>query len=400
MVRSRDVVYPPEGSGTSAVETWFNRLNQRLQALAMTSGNAWEPGGRDTPRPDMYQLYRAADRTSPPAPVIAQAGGTRGLKPIVRPVSGVFAPSSADDDAGQRGPLPSEGRQRLAEHVEGLGRAGPQVERRDDFRSVEPHRRRVQPARPAAGLPASRGESAVASDDRPAVEKLGQRRGVLLRRLTPERAAQHQLLPVPRLEQERHRAHPHLVPGRLDSSGPVHFERLAAAGVGQVESQDEPALVTDELPRLVARNRLAKDRLVADAGRHFLEAAQVPAMEREQGLRQRGHLPICSTFFSSASILRCSFSISCAIEPLPNESSACLTLWSTFARSSSTAVWPAARTSLTGLVPFSSDPRRSEVNPRTFCSRFSRSASVRLFISSMRSLSLLPTLSWEKTATT
>src|SRR5712664_1723514 len=85
MVRSRDVVYPPEGSGTSAVETWFNRLNQRLQALAMTSGNAWEPGGRDTPRPDMYQLYRAADRTSPPAPVIAQAGGTRGLKPIVRP---------------------------------------------------------------------------------------------------------------------------------------------------------------------------------------------------------------------------------------------------------------------------------------------------------------------------
>src|SRR5712664_4559456 len=79
MVRSRDVVYPPEGSGTSAVETWFNRLNQRLQALAMTSGNAWEPGGRDTPRPDMYQLYRGADRTSPPVPVIARAGRTRGL---------------------------------------------------------------------------------------------------------------------------------------------------------------------------------------------------------------------------------------------------------------------------------------------------------------------------------
>src|SRR5712664_2914232 len=85
MVRSRDVVYPPEGSGTSAVETWFNRLNQRLQALAMTSGNAWEPGGRDTPRPDMYQLYRGADRTSPPVPVIARAGRTRGLKLIVRP---------------------------------------------------------------------------------------------------------------------------------------------------------------------------------------------------------------------------------------------------------------------------------------------------------------------------
>src|SRR6266478_5864628 len=33
----------------------------------------------------MYQLYRAADRTSPPAPVIAQAGRTRGLKLIVRP---------------------------------------------------------------------------------------------------------------------------------------------------------------------------------------------------------------------------------------------------------------------------------------------------------------------------
>src|SRR5712664_4889488 len=95
MVRSRDVVYPPEGSGTSAVETWFNRLNQRLQALAMTSGNAWEPGGRDTPRPDMYQLYRAADRTSPPAPVIAQAGCTRGLKLIVRPSAVLRASTSA-----------------------------------------------------------------------------------------------------------------------------------------------------------------------------------------------------------------------------------------------------------------------------------------------------------------
>src|SRR6266852_3959832 len=29
--------------------------------------------GEDTPSPDMSQLYRAADRTSPPAPVIAQA---------------------------------------------------------------------------------------------------------------------------------------------------------------------------------------------------------------------------------------------------------------------------------------------------------------------------------------
>ncbi len=43
--------------------------------------------GEDTPRPDMYQLYRAADRTSPPAPVIAQAGRTRGLKLIVHPPS-------------------------------------------------------------------------------------------------------------------------------------------------------------------------------------------------------------------------------------------------------------------------------------------------------------------------
>jgi len=34
----------------------------------------------------MYQLYRAPDRTSPPAPVIAQAGCTRGLKLIVRPL--------------------------------------------------------------------------------------------------------------------------------------------------------------------------------------------------------------------------------------------------------------------------------------------------------------------------
>src|SRR5712692_10431120 len=32
----------------------------------------WTPG-EDTPRADMYQLYRAADWTSPPAPVIAQA---------------------------------------------------------------------------------------------------------------------------------------------------------------------------------------------------------------------------------------------------------------------------------------------------------------------------------------
>src|SRR5229473_250785 len=30
------------------------------------------PRGEDTPRADMYQLYRAADWTSPPAPVIAQ----------------------------------------------------------------------------------------------------------------------------------------------------------------------------------------------------------------------------------------------------------------------------------------------------------------------------------------
>src|SRR6266852_766529 len=41
--------------------------------------------GEDTPRADMYQLYRAADRTSPPAPVMAQAGCTHGLKPILRP---------------------------------------------------------------------------------------------------------------------------------------------------------------------------------------------------------------------------------------------------------------------------------------------------------------------------
>src|SRR5207244_11067828 len=52
----------------------------------MTSKNAWKPG-EDTPGPDMYQLYRAADRTSPPAPVIAQAGCTQGLKLIVRPKS-------------------------------------------------------------------------------------------------------------------------------------------------------------------------------------------------------------------------------------------------------------------------------------------------------------------------
>ena len=55
--------------------------------LGMTSKNAWKPG-EDPPGPDMYQLYRAADRTSPPAPVIAQAGCTQGLKLIVRP-SGV-----------------------------------------------------------------------------------------------------------------------------------------------------------------------------------------------------------------------------------------------------------------------------------------------------------------------
>ena len=44
--------------------------------LGMTSKNAWKPG-EDTPGPDMYQLYRAADRTSPPAPVIAQAGARK-----------------------------------------------------------------------------------------------------------------------------------------------------------------------------------------------------------------------------------------------------------------------------------------------------------------------------------
>src|SRR6266851_3127493 len=48
-------------------------------------GAARQGEGEDTPRADMYQLYRAADRTSPPAPVIAQAGRTRGLKLIVRP---------------------------------------------------------------------------------------------------------------------------------------------------------------------------------------------------------------------------------------------------------------------------------------------------------------------------
>src|SRR6266852_4426625 len=54
-----------------------NRIRERLDR------------GEDTPRPDMYQLYRAADRTSPPAPVIAQAGRTRGLKLIVHPRGGV-----------------------------------------------------------------------------------------------------------------------------------------------------------------------------------------------------------------------------------------------------------------------------------------------------------------------
>src|SRR6266851_4391548 len=38
----------------------------------MRCENAWTPG-EDTPGADMYQLYRAADRTSPPAPAIAQA---------------------------------------------------------------------------------------------------------------------------------------------------------------------------------------------------------------------------------------------------------------------------------------------------------------------------------------
>src|SRR5712664_3810077 len=124
MVRSRDVVYPPEGSGTSAVETWFNRLNQRLQALAMTSGNAWEPGGRDTPRPDMYQLYRAADRTSPPAPVIAQAGGTRGLKPIVRPGTGRHLSAERLDlprVPGERGPARDGGARTTLPRLRGAG---------------------------------------------------------------------------------------------------------------------------------------------------------------------------------------------------------------------------------------------------------------------------------------
>jgi hypothetical protein len=57
----------------------------------MPSENAWNPGG-DTTQADMYQLYRAADRTSPPAPVIAQAGRTRG----------VTARSSSNDTAFQR----------------------------------------------------------------------------------------------------------------------------------------------------------------------------------------------------------------------------------------------------------------------------------------------------------
>src|SRR3989442_15481218 len=41
--------------------------------VGVISENALERG-EDTPRPDMYQLYRAADWTSSPAPVIAQGG--------------------------------------------------------------------------------------------------------------------------------------------------------------------------------------------------------------------------------------------------------------------------------------------------------------------------------------
>ena len=88
--------------------------------------------------------------------------------------------------------------------------------------------------------------AAVGRDDRPPVEKFGEGRDVLLRRLTSEGAAQRQILPVPRLEQERHRAHAHRATGRLVGVGPVHLEGLAAAGVRHVEAQDESALVPDE----------------------------------------------------------------------------------------------------------------------------------------------------------
>src|SRR5712664_3097439 len=89
----------------------------------MTSGNAWEPGGRDTPRPDMYQLYRAADRTSPPAPVIAQAGGTRGLKPIVRPCHGSPDALHAPDLHGRLAVL-HLGRRQSLEYESVLARLG------------------------------------------------------------------------------------------------------------------------------------------------------------------------------------------------------------------------------------------------------------------------------------
>src|SRR5207237_235260 len=173
----------------------------------------------------------------------------------------------------------------------------------------------------------------------------------------------------------------------------VHLEGLAAARVGHVEPQHESGRIAHQPALLVARRGLAEKGVLADPRGHLVQPAQVVAIEGGQGLGERAHFCSCSSFFSNPSIFFCSFSTSCASAPAPppSVSSACFTLWSTLARSSSTAFWPAASTSLTG----SAESRRSRlVTPRTFCSRFSRSASVRFFISSMRSESLLATLSW------
>ncbi len=90
VARAERVEALTDGDGRSD----FDRLRRGLYVgrpddptLGMTSENGLEPG-EDTPRPDVYQLYRAADRTSPPPPVIAQAGCTRALKLIVRPKQG------------------------------------------------------------------------------------------------------------------------------------------------------------------------------------------------------------------------------------------------------------------------------------------------------------------------
>jgi len=57
---------------SSLVQSALRRLPDVLM-LAMRCENAWTPG-EDTSGADMYQLYRTADRTSSPAPLIAQAG--------------------------------------------------------------------------------------------------------------------------------------------------------------------------------------------------------------------------------------------------------------------------------------------------------------------------------------